>query len=104
MYGRGHTVSDESCNGLGCSFAGPSKKGKCTDSDGIMSLGEIKDLIENDGVESTYLKDSMMKQIAWDDQWIGYDDEETFAAKRSWADGYCFGGTMIWCIDFQASS
>jgi chitinase len=104
MYGRGYTVSDESCNGLGCSFSGPSKKGKCTDSDGVMSLGEIKDLIENDGVESTYLKDSMMKQIAWDDQWIGYDDEETFAAKRSWADGYCFGGTMIWSIDFQASS
>ncbi|KAH7159262.1 glycoside hydrolase superfamily [Fusarium sp. MPI-SDFR-AT-0072] len=101
MYGRGYTVADKSCNGLGCSFAGPSKKGECTDSDGVMSLGEIKNLIKNKGVKSTYLKDSMMKQIAWDDQWIGYDDEETFAAKKAWADGLCFGGTMVWSIDFQ---
>ncbi|KAF5664348.1 chitinase 3 [Fusarium heterosporum] len=103
MYGRGYTVSDKSCNGLGCSFEGPSKKGECTDSDGVMSLGEIKNLIKNKGVKSTYLKDSLMKQIAWDDQWIGYDDEETFAAKKAWADGFCFGGTMVWSIDFQAS-
>ena len=120
MYGRGYTVADKNCKSLGCSFAGPSKKGKCTDADGVMSLGEIKNLIK-DGVESTYLKDSMMKQIAWDDQWIGYDgkpslvwfyicllltiptDEETFAAKKAWADSFCFGGTMIWSIDFQAS-
>ncbi|KAF5026826.1 hypothetical protein F66182_1110 [Fusarium sp. NRRL 66182] len=103
MYGRGYTVADKSCNALGCSFAGPSKKGECTDSDGVMSLGEIKNLIKNKGVKSTYLKDAMMKQVTWDDQWIGYDDEETFADKKAWADGYCFGGTMIWSIDFQAS-
>jgi hypothetical protein len=28
-------------------------------------------------------------------------DEETFADKKAWADGYCFGGTMVWSIDFQ---
>jgi chitinase len=39
-----------------------------------MSLGEIKNLIKK-GVKSTYLKDSMMKQITFDDQWIGYDGE-----------------------------
>lgn len=72
LYGRGYTVADKSCNNLGCSFVGPSKKGECTDSDGVMSLGEIKNLIKK-GVKSTYLKDSMMKQITFDDQWIGYD-------------------------------
>jgi chitinase len=73
MYGRGYTVADKSCNALGCNFAGPSKKGECTDSDGVMSLGEIKNLIKNKGVKSVYLKESMMKQVTWDDQWIGYD-------------------------------
>ncbi|OBS20320.1 hypothetical protein FPOA_06693 [Fusarium poae] len=86
-----------------CSFAGPSKKGECTDSDGVMSLGEIKRLIKEGTVESVYNKETMMKQITWDDQWIGYDDEETFADKKAWADGYCFGGTMVWSIDFQES-
>lgn len=42
----------------------------------------------------------MMKQLTWDDQWIGYDDEETFAAKLAWADSRCFGGSMVWGIDY----
>lgn len=66
-----------------------------------MSLVEIKQLIAQRGIEPQYLPDSMMKQITWDDQWIGYDDEDTFAAKMAWADGLCFGGTMVWSIDFQ---
>lgn len=44
----------------------------------------------------------MMKQITWDDQWIGYDDEETVAMKKKFASGMCFGGTMIWSVDFQS--
>lgn len=73
MYGRGYTLSDKNCNSLLCSFAGPSKKGECTDSDGVMSLGEIQALIKKKGLKPTYLKDSLMKQITWDDQWMGYD-------------------------------
>lgn len=80
MYGRGYTVADKSCNGLGCSFVGPSEKGECTDSDGVMSLGEIKNLIKNKGVKSIYLEEAMMKQISWDDQWIGYDGKS-----QSWS-------------------
>lgn len=73
MYGRGYTLADKSCNSLLCSFTGPSKKGECTDSDGVMSLGEIQDLIKSKSLKPTYLKDSLMKQITWDDQWVGYD-------------------------------
>lgn len=43
-----------------------------------------------------------MKQITWDDQWIGYDDEETVEMKKKFASGMCFGGTMIWSVDFQS--
>ncbi|KAK1845588.1 hypothetical protein CCHR01_11758 [Colletotrichum chrysophilum] len=35
-----------SCNDLECSFRGPSKAGVCTNSDGVMSLVEIDQLIE----------------------------------------------------------
>jgi chitinase len=68
-----------------------------------MSLIEIQQLIKKKNLKPQYLPDSMMKQITWDNQWIGYDDEETFAAKRAFADSLCFGGTMIWSIDFQAT-
>ncbi|KAG8159643.1 hypothetical protein KVR01_010280 [Diaporthe batatas] len=42
-----------------------------------------------------------MKQLTRDDQWIGYDDEKTFAKKKEFADSMCFGDTMVWSIDFQ---
>lgn len=103
MYGRGYTLADADCNDLGCKFAGPSLRAPCTYQEGVMSLLEIQQLIKRRGLTPKYLADSMMKQITWDDQWIGYDDEETFAAKKRWADGKCFGGTMVWSIDFQVS-
>lgn len=101
MYGRGYTLADAKCNDLLCPFAGPSKPAQCTGFDGVMSLHEIQQLIKQKGLKPKYLPDSMMKQITWDDQWIGYDDEETLAAKKAWADSRCFGGTMVWSIDFQ---
>ncbi|RGP68664.1 oviduct-specific glyco [Fusarium sporotrichioides] len=101
MYGRGYTLSDPSCNQLLCGFSGPSKPAPCTGFGGVMSLIEIQQLIKKKNLKPQYLPDSMMKQITWDDQWIGYDDEETFEAKRAFADSLCFGGTMIWSIDFQ---
>ena len=102
-YGRGYTVTSPSCAYIGCSFAGPSKPGPCTNFDGVMSLREIEALIEDKGIVPEYLAAPMMKQITWDDQWIGYDDLETIANKKSWADKMCFGGTMIWSVDFMAT-
>ncbi|POS71111.1 oviduct-specific glycoprotein [Diaporthe helianthi] len=101
MYGRGYTLADPSCNSLGCHFLGPSKPAECINSPGVMSLAEIKRRAKELNVQPEYLPDSMMKQLTWDDQWIGYDDEETFAKKKEFADSMCFGGTMVWSIDFQ---
>jgi len=94
-------VSDPTCAYIGCPFVGPSKPASCTNFDGVMSLREIKSLIQEKGLVPEYLADPMMKQITWDVQWIGYDDEETIAAKKTWANNLCFGGTMIWSVDFM---
>ncbi|ESZ99230.1 oviduct-specific glycoprotein [Sclerotinia borealis F-4128] len=101
LYGRGYTLTDPSCNSLQCSFSGPSKPAECTNSEGVMSLSEIKRLAKERNIKPNYLEESMMKELTWDDQWIGYDDEETFAAKKKVANSLCFGGTMVWSIDFQ---
>ena len=49
------------------------------------------------------LHDPMVKQITWDDQWIGYDDNQTITLKTQVADGLCFGGTMVWSVDFDSA-
>lgn len=104
LYGRGYTVTDAKCNGLDCSFKGPSKPGVCTNSEGVMSLVEIQQLIKEKGLTPKLLPEAMMKQITWDDQWIGYDDADTIKLKKAWADNQCFGGTMAWSIDFNSGA
>ncbi|KAL8734400.1 MAG: hypothetical protein Q9166_001598 [cf. Caloplaca sp. 2 TL-2023] len=101
-YGRGYTLANPSCNQLECPFVGPSQPGPCSHYAGVLSLAEIKGYIRDKGLKPQLIEKSMMKQITWDDQWIGYDDEETTAMKKKWASGYCFGGTMIWSIDFKS--
>ena len=101
-YGRGYTLADPSCNTLGCSFSGPSKAGPCTNYAGVMSLRETQQKIASDNLTPLLLSEAMMKQITFDDQWIGYDDEDTITLKKAWADGECFGGTMVWSVDFAS--
>ncbi|CAN9141178.1 unnamed protein product [Alternaria alternata] len=96
--------NDPSCNTLGCPFAGPSKRAECTGQDGVMSLLEIKKLIKEKNLTPRLNTDSMMKELIWDEQWIGYDDEETHEMKRNFANNLCFGGTMAWSVDFNSGT
>jgi hypothetical protein len=61
-------------------------------------------LISQKGLTPVYLPDALMKSITWDDQWIGYDDEETVSAKKLVANQYCMGGTMAWSVDFNSGA
>lgn len=86
---------------LDCKAKGLSKPAGCTNSKGAMSLKDIQGLIKQKSLTPKYVSEARMKQITWDDQWIGYDDVQSFEAKKRWADSKCFGGTMYWAVDFQ---
>lgn len=101
-YGRGYTLADPNCNEVGCEWSGMSQPGPCTNFAGVMSSHEISQLIPQIGVEPTLLRDDMMKQLTWSDQWIGYDDDESIGMKKKWAGEHCFGGTMAWSIDMKS--
>lgn len=39
-------------------------------------------------------------QITWDsNQWVSYDDSDTFKQKRDFANSRCLGGLMVWAMD-----
>ncbi|KAF2492808.1 glycoside hydrolase [Lophium mytilinum] len=101
-YGRGYTVSDKKCMYMGCAFTGPSKAGSCTQTEGFLSDQEIRNIIESKGLYPEMIPNTTVKQITWEDQWIGYDDQETFDMKMAFANNRCLGGTMIWAIDFNS--
>lgn len=93
--GRGYTLNNPDCSSPGCLFKGPSNPGPCTNSAGFLSSAEINDVIQQKGLKAQMVADTMSKHISWDDQWIGFDDEETLAQKTQWAENHCFGGTLI---------
>ncbi|KAH6638816.1 glycoside hydrolase superfamily, partial [Boeremia exigua] len=104
-YARGYTVSDPNCNGVGCNWSGTSRPAPCTNFGGVMSLQEIEDtIIPQVGVKPTLLEKDMMMELKWGNQWIGYDNLDTIAMKKTWASQHCFGGTMIWSVDFYSGS
>jgi len=41
-----------------------------------------------------------IKYMSWNNnQWVSYDDDETIALKKTWANAHCLGGTMVWALD-----
>ncbi|KAF7339147.1 hypothetical protein MVEN_01991600 [Mycena venus] len=45
-------------------------------------------------------EDAGVKYIVWDDnQWVSYDDADTFNVKMNYAHDHCIGGSMIWSMD-----
>jgi chitinase len=104
-YARGYTVSDSNCNAVGCSWSGTSRPAPCTNFGGVMSLQEIENqIIPQLGVQPHLLEKDMMMELKWGNQWIGYDNKQTIAMKKTWASQHCFGGTMIWSVDFYSGS
>lgn len=102
FYGRGYTLADPSCNTFNCQYKGPSNPGKCTNSAGVLSLMEIKEMIKNGEATSRLNKEAAMKELIWDDQWVAYDDAETIELKKLFANDRCYGGVMAWSVDYNA--
>ena len=97
-YGRSFTLSSPSCNtpnGI-CQFSGPANPGPCSNAAGILDYQEIQDVISKNNLEPTWDHTAGVKWITWDsNQWISYDDDDTFAQKREFANNRCLSGTMV---------
>jgi chitinase len=62
-YGRGYSLADPFCNTLGCSFLGPNKAENCTNSTGVLSLIEDKEMIAGGEAKSKFLPDIGMMEL-----------------------------------------
>ncbi|KAI1115462.1 glycoside hydrolase [Nemania sp. NC0429] len=108
FYGRSFTLQDPSCQTPGCPFRGGktnggAKPGPCTDTSGILSAAEIQDIISSKAITPVLDKEAAVKYMSWDnDQWVSYDDDETFRMKLDYANSLCLAGTMVWALDLDA--
>ncbi|KFY76624.1 hypothetical protein V498_09544 [Pseudogymnoascus sp. VKM F-4517 (FW-2822)] len=101
FYGRSFTMKSSSCLAPGCPFKEGGKAGPCTNTRGILSATEIRQVVA-DGATVTLDSTAAVKIITWDDdQWVSYDDGETMKTKIQYANNHCLGGTMAWAIDLD---
>ncbi|KAH8588883.1 hypothetical protein B0O99DRAFT_664813 [Bisporella sp. PMI_857] len=102
FYGRSFQLANPACNTPGCLFKGGAAPGPCTANTGTLSYNEIMQVIEENNIMPYYDKENEVKYITWKgDQWISFDDQETFQAKIKFANNLGLGGLLIWAVDLD---
>jgi hypothetical protein len=62
-------------------------------------------MAKNKGYKEYLNTTSMTKWMVYDnDNWVGYDDEDTYKMKLAFADSRCLGGAMYWSVDFDPAA
>jgi chitinase len=84
---------------------GGAKKGPCTSTSGYLAHYEIQDILsKNKKRDLTVVHDkkAAVKYLNCDnDQWILFDDADTFEQKKEWANSVGFSGSLIWASDLD---
>jgi chitinase len=100
FYGRSFQLSNSACYQPGCSFKGGAAPGPCSANSGTLTYKEIQAIIKQHKIKPYHDKEAAVKYITWNnDQWVSYDDKETFKAKIDFANKQGLGGLLIWAID-----
>ncbi|KAI1125321.1 carbohydrate-binding module family 18 [Nemania abortiva] len=100
FYGRSFQLSDPTCSTPGCQFKGGASPGACSQNSGTLTYREIMDVVKNNKLKPYYDKENAVKYVTWNqDQWVSYDDAETFKQKIDFANDLGLGGMLIWAID-----
>lgn len=95
FYGRSFTMKDPNCMAPGCEFTGGAKAGACTGTSGVLSAGEINEIIEN-GAKVTFDEVAAAQIVTWDsNQWVSFDDTKTLGLKVDFANKHCLGGYVF---------
>ncbi|KAJ7209087.1 putative class V chitinase [Mycena rebaudengoi] len=101
FYGRSFTLTNPSCTTAGCPFSGGAPAGECTANVGTLSFPEIKRIIAAGG-KVTLDKNAAVKIVTYGgNNWVSYDDSDTFKLKIDYANNHCLGGTMIWAASLD---
>lgn len=100
FYGRSYTLNDASCFQPGCTFSTSGLPGTCTNTGGILSYSEVSSRNNSLSTQTYYDQTSTVKYNVYDgNQWISYDDEQSFFDKKKFLSLRCLTGLMIWALD-----
>ncbi|RDW72386.1 uncharacterized protein DSM5745_07558 [Aspergillus mulundensis] len=103
FYGRSFTMSDTQCTTPpNCQFDSAGFAGECTGEAGILSYSEVVSKRGQLSSNEYYDEESSVKWMVYSsNQWISYDDAESFEKKKEYLTSRCLKGLMVWSLDLD---
>ncbi|XP_048212919.1 chitotriosidase-1 [Perognathus longimembris pacificus] len=99
-YGRSFTLASSDAS-VGAPASGPGVPGPFTKEGGILAYYEVCSWKPSQRIE-----DQKVPYVVRDNQWVGFDDVESFKAKVAYLKQKGLGGAMVWSLgldDFSGS-
>lgn len=99
-YGRHFQLSNTRSTGFGAPVRGPGTQGTKTRENGFLAYYEVCEMLANGG-QRKWNNEHKVPYLVSGDQWVGYDDEESFRIKLNYIKDNGYGGAMVWNIDLD---
>ncbi|XP_029013331.2 probable chitinase 10 [Betta splendens] len=97
-YGRTfRTLS--AADGLGAPASGPASAGPYTREAGFWSYYEICTFLQGGSVR--WIDEQMVPYAIKGNEWVGFDNRQSFAIKAQFVKDYNFGGAFVWSLDLD---
>uniref|UniRef100_F7HEI1 Chitotriosidase-1 n=1 Tax=Callithrix jacchus TaxID=9483 RepID=F7HEI1_CALJA len=97
-YGRSFTLASLSDTKVGAPATGSGTPGPFTKEGGMLAYYEV---CSWKGATKQRIQDQKVPYIFRDNQWVGFDDAESFKAKVSYMKQKGLGGAMVWALDLD---
>ncbi|XP_078098073.1 acidic mammalian chitinase-like [Mustelus asterias] len=100
-YGNSYTLKT-SKTGVGAPVSKGGEPGPYSGRRGFMAYREVCTFLKN--ATKQMIEDQKVPYAVKGDQWVGYDDPESFKTKAEWLKENKFGGATLWALDLDDSS
>ncbi|KFB50316.1 AGAP004876-PA-like protein [Anopheles sinensis] len=101
-YGRSFTLANAAQNWLRAPAIGPGVEGPYTRQPGYLAYHEVcGNFLPGTGWTRIWESVQRIPYGFFGNQWIGYDDQESFAEKCRFLNTFNLGGAMLWTIDMD---
>ncbi|KAL2116052.1 hypothetical protein VTJ04DRAFT_10307 [Mycothermus thermophilus] len=102
FYGRSFTMADPNChqpNGI-CQFTTGGNPGICSKTRGVLTYQEVWGRNDSSDAQTYYDPKTTVKYTVFDgNQWISYDDAQSFHDKKVFLSKRCLSGLMVWALN-----
>jgi len=101
-YGRGWKLTDPSCTGTRCPTNGACSAGPNTELPGYLAYFEIENMVNNGQATKHWDDERKVPYVVTSqNEWIGYDDIQSFEIKTDFIKANNLRGAIVWAIDLD---